>query len=211
MLELASVSWANGGKLWDLICRGSLSMGSKKMRCTRLSIWRPPTKHPTRMIWEPATCLWRAQLSSPGGALYSRSTPWSWTRLWGRARRGLRGCRLDPDVSRVWSWSTRWSHTQASGKMAASLGKFDMTPVKDADIWRFAGTCLLHSETFAPSQWTSSEPRMHAANQAIGAWTISSMCRLTQRLRSLGTATTAQLRTTSSKICGRLYQPMGTF
>jgi hypothetical protein len=152
-----------------------------------------------------------AALKSGGGALYSRSTPWSWTRLWGRARRGLRGCRLDPDVSRVWSWSTRWSHTQASGKMAASLGKFDMTPVKDADIWRFAGTCLLHSETFAPSQWTSSEPRMHAVNQAIGAWTISSMCRLTQRLRSLGTATTAQLRTTSSKICGRLYQPMGTF
>ena len=179
------------------------------MRCTRLSIWQLPAKHPTRMIWVQATCLWRAPLSSPGGARYSQSTHWPWTPRWVRTRHGLRGCRQDPDASRVWSWSMRWSHMQVSGKMAATLGKFDMTPVKDADIWRFAEICLLHSETFAPSQWTSSEPRMHAVNLANGAWTISSKCRLTRQPRSLGTATTAQLRTTSSEICGPLYQLMG--
>lgn len=146
-LELGHlVSGVNGGKSWDSICRGSLSTGSTKMRCTQLSIWQLPTKHLTRMIWVPATCLWRELLSSPAGARYSRDTRWSWMRPWGRRRRGLRGCRRNPDASRVWSWSMRWSHTQASGKMAATLGKFDMTPVKGDSIWKLAGICLLHSQ-----------------------------------------------------------------
>ena len=63
------------------------------------------------------------------------------------------------------------------------VGKFGMTPVKEADIWRFAEICLPHSETFAASQWTSSEPKKHAVNPANGAWTISSMCRLTPQPR----------------------------
>jgi hypothetical protein len=88
------------------------------------------------------------------------------------------------------------------------VGKFDMTPIKDADIWRFAEICLLNSETFAASQWTSSEPKTHAVNPANGAWTISSMCRLTRQPRSPGTAT-VQLRRTSSETCRALYQPGG--
>src|SRR5215211_9324314 len=131
----------------------------------------------------PAACLWRELLSSPGGARYSQNTRWSWTLPWVRTRRVLRGCRQNPDVSHAWSWSMRWSHTQVSGKMAASLGKFDMTPVKEANIWRLTGISLLRSQASATSQRTSGEPKKHAVNMANGTWTMSSMCHLTQQPR----------------------------
>jgi hypothetical protein len=36
-----------------------------------------------------------------GWSAYSHSTHWSWTRASVRTRPGLRGCRQDPDASRV--------------------------------------------------------------------------------------------------------------